>query len=167
MQVPSYDGVIDPWKVDLIIRRAKLFRLSRHDLADAVQQIVMILRDFDYDTSHANGAQEQTVLTAVIDNRLRMIRRSRRRYRKRVGLLPEDFDACAPDPDGLLRRVDVRMAVLDLSSLQQAICDGLAAGLTRAEIARRLGCDWHTVNRAVRKICTHFAAIGLDGWISG
>ncbi len=49
MEMPKYDGIIDQWKVDLIIHRAKLLGFRQHEIPDALQEIVLVVIKFEYD----------------------------------------------------------------------------------------------------------------------
>lgn len=164
MDMPKYDGVIEQWKVDLIISRAKLMGFRGHELPDVLQEVVLELLDFKYDPDHAAGAKEQTALTYVIDNHLRKIKRSDTRYRAYVDRLGEDASEFSRDiVDD--RAIDVAGAIDGLTEQEQSICRGLAGGMTRQQIADELACGWHTVDRAVKRLRKHFRQIGLGGWI--
>ncbi len=164
MHMPKYDGVIEKWKVDLIITRAKFMGFRKHEIPDALQEIVLELLRFDYDPNHANGAQERTALTSVIDNRLRKMVRSAMRYaahveRSATGVRLFSTEEVSP------QAVDIAAATASLTLRERAICRGLARGLSKAEVAKRLRCGWHTVDRVVRRLRRDFRQLGLDGWI--
>ncbi len=165
MEMPNYDGIIEKWKVDLIIHRAKLYGFKPHEIPDALQEAVLVVLDFEYDPNHANGATERTVLTTVIDNRLRKMKRSATRYRMHLERFGQDATEFSPDEIDP-RAIDVASAVADLSHREQVVCRGLADGLTRAHIARKLGCSWHTVQRIICRLRRRFKELGLDGWVN-
>jgi len=164
MEMPNYDGLIEPWKVDLIVRRARLLGMRRHEIPDVLQVMVPDLMEFRYDPANGNGAQERTVLTAVIDNRLRKMKRSAGRYQghlRRFGYTQDKFsrDEVNPLPS------DLADAVAGLTPDEQTVCRGLAAGLSRTAIAEQQGWGWHKVDRLIKGIREQFAALGLDGWV--
>ena len=164
MEMPKYDGVIEQWKVDLITHRAKLLGFRAHELPDALQEAVLVVLEFEYDPNHANGATERTALVPIIDNRLRKMKRSATRYRahvERLGQSALEFSREEVDP----RVLDVATVVADLTEREQAVCHGLADGLSKAQIARELGCGWHTVERVIRRLRKRFEELGLDGWV--
>lgn len=166
MQKPSYDGVIEPWKVELIITRAKYLRFRAHEVPDLLQRLVPELLEFDYDPDHADGATECTTLTAVIDNHLRRIKRSATRYRahlERMGKRVTEFSRDEVD----MRAIDVAHIVAGLTPREQAVCRGLASGLSKLQIANQLDCGWHTVDRIMKQLREHFQQVGLDGWVNG
>jgi len=170
----SYEGVVEDWKVELIRMRAKRLGIRRHDLEDAQQEIVLDVLDFRFDAAKSNGACERTALTSLIDRRLMTMLRAKRRYAQRVHSLPtttedgpdEHEPFTEPIPQQQLA-MDVREAVDSLSAEEQTICRLLADGESITEIARQLGRSWHTVNRIVGRVRTHFERIGLDGWVNG
>ncbi|HPC58768.1 MAG TPA: hypothetical protein PK689_07205 [Kiritimatiellia bacterium] len=164
MEMPNYDGLIEPWKVDLIVRRARLLGMRRHEIPDVLQVMVPDLMEFRYDPANGNGARERTVLTAVIDNRLRKMKRSAGRYQghlRRFGYTQDKFsrDEVNPLPS------DLADAVAGLTPDEQTVCRGLAAGLSRTAIAEQQGWGWHKVDRLIKGIREQFAALGLDGWV--
>ena len=164
MEMPNYDGIIEKWKVNLIIHRAKRCGFRPHEIPDALQEAVLVVLDFEYDPGHANGATERTALTTVIDNRLRKMKRAAARYRmhvERFGLQANEFSAEEVDP----RVVDVASAVADLSPREQQVCRGLADGLSVAQMAKWMGCGWHTVDRIIRRLRQRFEELGLEGWV--
>jgi len=164
MEMPKYDGVIEQWKVDLITHRAKLLGFRPHELPDALQEAVLVVIEFEYDPDHANGATERTALVTIIDNRLRKMKRSATRYRahvERFGQSATEFSREEVDP----RVMDVARAVADLTEREQAVCRGLADGRSIDDIAKRMGCGWHTVERIIRRLRDRFEELGLDGWV--
>ncbi|HOA75236.1 MAG TPA: helix-turn-helix domain-containing protein [Phycisphaerae bacterium] len=164
MDMPSYDGVIERWKVDLIITRAKLLKFRAYQLPDVLQELVLELLDFEYDPEHADGATESTALTTVIDHHLRKMKRSAKRYQARLERMGEEVSEFSPDEVDM-QAIDVGSIVAGLPPREQAVCQGLAGGMTRQEIARELGCGWHTVNRIVKQLREHFRETGLAGWV--
>jgi DNA-binding NarL/FixJ family response regulator len=164
MEMPKYDGVIEKWKVDLICTRARLMGFRAHELPDAMQEAAMEVLAFHYDPDHANGATERTALTTVIDNRLRKMKRAATRYNahlERMGNEATEFSRDEVDP----RAMDVASALAALTQREQAVCQGLADGLSKTQIARQLGCGWHTVERIVSRLRGQFRETGLAGWI--
>jgi len=162
--MPKYDGVIEQWKVDLIIDRAKFLGFQDNDIPDVLQEVVPELLNFTYDPHHAAGAKEQTVLTYVVDNHLHKIKRFDNCYRSYVEQMGEEASEFSrPEVEALA--IDVANAVTGLTDFEQTICRSLADGMTKEQIADELGCSWHTVNRAVVRVREYFDLIGLGGWI--
>jgi len=162
--MPKYDGVLEPWKVDLITARAKCMGFGENELPDLMQGLALILSRFEYDPDRADGAKESTVVQAVVDNHLLFVRRTAERYQAAVdAAAPRSEPMCDAEDDELA--LDVQNVLEMLPERERRICLGLAAGRSKAEIARRLGCGWYTVERAVRRIAAHFEELGLDGWL--
>ena len=61
--------------------------------------------------------------------------------------------------------LDVRTALVRLSEDERLVCEALSHGYSIQEVAERMGCDWHTVNRRVARIREQFIQWGLDGWL--
>ena len=164
MEHPQYDGLIEAWKVELIKERAKRYRFRAHERPDILQELVLVLRDFEFDAAKANGACEHTVVQAVIDkflfNRMRGRQRHEAAHERFANL---DWDETYEDRTPL--EMDVQSALESQSDDDRRICKALGQGYNKAEIARELGCGWHTVDRAVRRIRRQFRDLGLEGWV--
>ena len=164
----DYGPVIEKWKVDLIMARAKRLGFRRQDLEDAQQQIVVELLEFEFDPARSNGATEETAITSLIDHQLLTLRRSRNRYAERVSTgsdaISDDeslADVCH-DHERVVTNADVATAMSRLSPFAQQICSALGDGLSVNEIAQRLGVGWHTVERQVHAIRECFERLGID-----
>jgi len=158
----EYGDLVEPWKVKLIVSRARRMGFRGAELADVQQEIVLDLSRFRYDADRSNGAKEATALTALIDNRLKKIRRSDDRYRDHLQRLGEQANLSAEihiDGDAV---IDVQCAVSALPRKERAVCRELMCGASKPEIAVTLRCGWHTVERLVRNIRNRFLELGLD-----
>ena len=165
MEMPNYDGLIEKWKINLIISRAKRCGFKPHELPDALQEAALVVIEFEYDPDHAEGATERTALVPIIDNRLRKMKRADTRYRMHVERFGQDateFSRDEVDP----RVTDVASVIADLSPREQQVCRGLADGLSVAQMAKQVGCGWHTVDRIIRRLRQRFEDLGLDGWVT-
>ena len=60
-------------KLNLIKSRARLQGFRRHSLEDAVQEVALVVLEFEYDAEKSNGATETTALVTVIDRRLKRV----------------------------------------------------------------------------------------------
>lgn len=168
----SYAGIVEPWKVELVSRRAKRWGIAGHDLDDVQQEVVLALLDFTYDPNKSQGATEVTAVIAVIDRRLAMIHRQETRYRRRIEHLQElqqvrdcDSEAELSEPadecNGSLL-LDVQSAVAELPPRSRQVCLGLSQGHSANEIAQRLGISWRAVSREVTRIRRQLQLAGLD-----
>ena len=164
----DYATVIEKWKVDLIVARAKRLGFRRQDLEDAQQSIVLALLAFQFDPSKANGATESTAVTSVIDHQLFNLQRRRNRYAQRVTECDKDFgdDSAVASTwsDGLriAVRSDLDTATSRLTPIARQICELLADGLSLNEIATSLGMGWHTAHRHLQNIRQCFEQLGID-----
>ena len=162
--MPKYDGILEPWQVELIAQRAKRMGFGKHDVPDVMQRVAMALRRFKFDPARSNGAKESTAVQALIDRYLKFIRRTESRYQAKVEFASERTEPmCHADDEHLV--MDVRKAMATLSERDQAICRDLMAGYSMYEIARRMRCGWYTVERAMKRIATQFEALEVDGWL--
>ncbi len=161
----GYDGVVDAWKVELIVARARRMGFRRDEINDAQQGMILDVVAFRFDAAKSNGAKESTVLQALIDNQLKKMCRTTARYRARLERLKEEPlpESACPDQ---ARGLDIQAAVASLSEPERAVCRALGEGCSKEEIARRLDCGWHKVDRLVRRIREHFEELGLDAYLA-
>ena len=158
--INDYADLIEPWKVRLIVERAKRFKIPPQQWPDIQQEIILDIMDFRFDPTKSNGAKLSTLLTAIIDNRLKKILRTAARHQDRTDYArSEVFEETTP------LRLDVRQALTRLSPREKAVCLRLSRGDSTSQIARALGCGRATVRRLKDSIRDQFAAVGLDGWV--
>jgi len=165
MVTNTYAGLLEDWKVRLIRRRARRRGFRGQDMDDAIQQVVIAFLDFRYDESRSNGASETTVLTAIIDRQLAMIRRGEARERQRIEQVATSRDASYEPTNNDEIVHAVRAAVGQLSSFDRSVCDLLVDGHSTNEIAEEYGVSWHTANAAIERIRRHLELSGLADFI--
>jgi len=168
MQQEAPETAIEPWKLALIRRRALRRGFRGADLDDAQQEIAIELLGLTFDVD--NGASERTVVTAVIDRRLAMLRRRDRRYRRRFEQPAEtDEEPVSGEPppaECAALALDVHTAVAGLSAEDRELCRRLGAGQSIAHIAQQTGRGWHAVRRRVARLRERFVELGLtDGGV--
>lgn len=176
MLVCDYGPEVERWKVRLIVDRARRFGFAADELADVQQEVILDVMAFRFDQTRSNGATEATALRAVIDRRLKAIRRAKARYERRVEHLKSALGASEGEPhqgqpvsrprDSASLAVDVRDALAMLSPEDRSLCLGLAEGKTIRQIAAERRCSWSKVQRQVERIRRRFQALGLDGWVT-
>ena len=155
-------------KQELIRSRAVRFGIRRHDLEDAIQDVILDLLEFTPDPDKTNGASESTILIAVIDRRLMEWMRTRGRYQDMVercgAMLPSEeellTDSCIEASDSAM---DVVSVFAKLSEFEQRVARMLSEGHTATSIARELGVDRRITNAAVESIRARFEEAGLGG----
>lgn len=126
-----------------------------------MQQVAIALIDFRFDDTRSNGASKTTVLTAIVDRQLAMLRRSEIRQRQRVERFASNCEL-SYEPTQRSDAVDaVRSAIRDLSATDRRICGLLIDGHSTNEIAARCDVSWHTANSAIERIRRHLEQCGL------
>ena len=167
MNTNHYRDIVPAWQVELINRRARQRGFRQDELADLQQRIVPHLAAFRFDPERSEGAVPRTAVVALIDQQLKAAARASARYRRhvhrceQVGCLRSQIVSDHNIP----RALDVREAVRLLPPREQAVCAGLAAGASLADIAARLQCSWHVVRRLVANIRRQFEKLGLHAWL--
>lgn len=156
-----YDGVLDDWKVELALQRARRMRFRDDELDDVIQELVLTMLDVEFDDDHADGATERTMLTSVIDRQLCKMRRSaaRRQDLEQQVAIPAD---ATYDDSHVQLRMDIQTILETVDDEHRRVCELLRQGYSKAAIARQLGCGWHTVDRIVRDVRKKFEAQGFE-----
>ena len=153
-------------KLELIRSRAVRFGLKRHDLEDAVQDVIIDLLEFTPDPDKTNGASESTILIAVIDRRLMEWLRTRNRYQDMV----ERCGAMLPSEDELPTdggheaselMMDVESILSQLPEFEQQVGRMMTSGHTITSITRELRVGRQCVEDAVDAIRERFSEAGF------
>ncbi len=171
----NYDGLVEPWKVDLIEERARRRGMKQlADINDAEQEIILAVMAFKFDKAKSNGASEMTAMTALIDRKLLFMRRSAARQKLReekyLQTQPGQIEG-APGPlDVDFERTmqstcDVQMALKHLDQIEKEVCQELSNGKSLLQIARGLGVTRYKVERIVEGIRQRFESFGLGAWV--
>ncbi len=61
----DYGGMVEDWKVELIVGRARRMGFREDELGDVQQEVIPDVAAFRYDPSRAEGALEKAALTPV------------------------------------------------------------------------------------------------------
>lgn len=160
-------------KLNLIKSRARLQGFRRHDLDDAVQEVIMAALEFEYDPDKPNGGTETTALTTVIDRRLKLLKRTNRRY---AGLIERATDRLAADNQGCydgpcvndqsgedrIASAEVEAVIARMEEEMQQVCRLLMAGMLTRGIAKQLKMGWYRADELVAAIRERFEAAGLN-----
>ena len=165
----QYEELFDDWKIELALGRIRVMGFPKSDWPDLMQELAMVMLEFSYDPAKANGATEETALFAVVSRRLLHLLRTRyrenarlKRYAQMYG--PDDEAVEYPyHPTNTVTAEDIAEACKGLSEFDRQVCSALAAGTIRAQIARDLDCDWHTVDNAIGRIRQALVDAGLKG----
>lgn len=153
-------------KLELVRSRAVRFGLKRHDLEDAVQDVMLDLLEFTPDPDKANGASESTILVTVIDRRLIKWLRAQKRYQntlERCGaMLPASEEPLAEDEtEAQNTAIDVAALLADLPEFEQQVGRLLSDGDSAYSIARELGVGRRAVEAAMAVIRERLAEAGF------
>lgn len=171
----EYGGLVERWKVEVILDRARKKGFRPDELDDVQQEIVPAVLAFRFDSRKSNGATERTAITGLVDRRLAFIQRTRarqlknhERYMESMGFKSDTPFEEIPDnvsPDAVALAFDVREAVAALPAPEQAVCAALSRGDNRVGIAKTMGIKRSAVDCMIRRIREQFRADGLDAWV--
>jgi DNA-binding NarL/FixJ family response regulator len=167
----SYNGVLEDWKVNLILERARRRGIRPEELDDAQQEVALALIGFRYDLAKAGGAPEIAALRAVIDRQLAFIQRGRarakkrqERYEMRLGIhngASRSLPVQADETPAMSLSLDVQAVVETLSPKEKAVCAEFAKGESRETTARTLGLSRYEVEMLLRFIRARFQEAGV------
>ena len=159
-----YVGGMAPWQIKLAIARLRYFHVPQDAWDDTMQELAIVVYEFQFDPAKAHAASKRTLLCRAIDNRIRMLARSNARHLAmldRVGQLAQNTED-PHRPEDCAMAADVRRVMGELSSIQQDICRALMDGQSVYEIARSTDRHYETIRRHVRKIREMFTERGMD-----
>lgn len=171
----EYGALVEPWKVNLVLERARAKGFKACDLDDVQQEVVLAIWRFRFDPQKANGASERTALSALIDKRLMFLRRGRARARKHATAFRRHYPV--PRNEGALDyaqedrersiacSLDVKELTAQWPAEERAVCAELAKGLSRRLVARKLGITRLRLDRIIRNVADNFIENGLNKWV--
>lgn len=164
MKVSDYAGVTDEWKIKLAIARAKSMGFRRHDLEDAVQEMILVALSFHYDPARANGLAEEQSLSGLFDRRLKDLRRKEARASRDIEDVPIDErpDHSVTDLD---LDIDVRLALDRLGEKHRNICIALYENRTLTEIAALAELNSYALTLEIGIIRAQLIAFGLEDYL--
>jgi RNA polymerase sigma factor (sigma-70 family) len=150
-------------KLALVQSRARIMGFRRHDLEDAVQEVMLSVLEFQYDPEQPNGGTETTALTTVIDRQLVSLKRVRRRHTKIAQWATDELAArcqgfkdgpCIEDDSAAQRLASEGVAsiIATMDDDMQQVCRLLMDGRSENAIAEQLGMGWQRVARLVSRI---------------
>jgi len=167
----SYGDLVEQWKVDLIVQRAKFFGVPEHDWPDVQQSIILEILNFKYDPQHKLGAEERTVLTSLIDNTIIDLLRKQtvrdeyyHEFLRELGLTDPQEEALAYTENKALC-YDIQDAMTHLSGNEKAVCIGLMSGYSIRQLARKLRCRQQSVQHMIQNIRRVFKELGVHKWL--
>jgi DNA-directed RNA polymerase specialized sigma24 family protein len=160
----EYDGLLEKREVDLIRQWAKRGGMQSDGVSDVLQEVAMVVVQQPGDWSATTSKDRQQLLWVVTRNVLSKIKRAERRRRQRdeekAAMSEEAYcDNATPI------RLDVQEVVAHLDERSQTVCELLSQGLSKPQIAERMQCGWHTVDRLVRTVRERLEEAGVDAWL--
>lgn len=170
MQNPHhYAGLVEDWKIQLFEIRARMKGFQGDELPELLQEIILDIVHYKYDAS--KGAQEKTVLTRLIDNKLNMILRTNIRRSEREETIrimytrPEGTSDLTESHRHEDMRTDVGALTSRLSPVEQKICAGLANEDSYLAIAQSLDISRYELDRKIARIREQFILGGMYSWL--
>lgn len=160
-------------KLDLVKSRARIMGFRRHDLEDAVQEVMLSVLEFQYDPEQPDGGSETTALTTVIDRKLVSLKRVHRRHARIAQWATDELAArCQGFEDGpcvgddsaehRLAGEEVASIIATMDDDMQQVARLLMDGQSENAIADQLGMGWQRVARLVSRIRDRLQAAGLN-----
>lgn len=168
----NYDGVIEDWKADLIIQRARRKGFRPDEIQEVQQEVAVAVMAFRFDSDKANGASERTAIISLIDKQLTFIIRGRARRHKAMQRYRDEVLGHEPTATEHAEherlwdmQQDVRHSLNQLPERDRAVCEALANEAPRVQIAKDLGVSRYEVDRIIDRIRDTFRGWGLDAWV--
>ncbi len=160
----EYEGWFEKQEVELIRRWAKRGGIPSDGAYDVLQEVAMVVVQQPDDWSAMTAVERKQLLWVVTRNVLGKIKRAERRRRRRdeekAAMVEEAYcDNATPI------RLDVQEVVAGLDERCQTVCGLLSQGLSKSQIAERMQCGWHTVDRLVRTIRERLQEAEVDAWL--
>ncbi|HRX84274.1 MAG TPA: helix-turn-helix domain-containing protein [Phycisphaerae bacterium] len=173
--VSVYEGAFETWKARMALSRIKAMRFPKSEWPDLMQELAILIIQFEYDPDRDSCAKEETALFAAMNRHLLYLMRGRCRdhqgfeqYLRSLGIR-EDGSYVGAEPSvetDAAVSMDVAQAIQGLTAFDQSVARELAQGMSRGAIARKFDCDWKTVNKAVRRIRAHFEELGINAEVA-
>jgi DNA-directed RNA polymerase specialized sigma24 family protein len=161
----QYSGALQPWQIKLAFGRIKRFKLPPHTWDDVMQDLAIILWSFEFDPDKAGETKVETILTRMMDNHIRMLRRCYARHQTMLERLEEMLKMSQPEPpipDDLAAYGELHEAIAGLPELQQEVCKALMHGDSIQVIAQETGRAWSTIQFHVQCIKQVLSDKGFD-----
>ena len=70
----NYAGFIEPWKIALILSKAKKMHFPQDQHEDIVQELICVVKAFKYDACNLSGANETSALNFLLLGSLSSVR---------------------------------------------------------------------------------------------
>jgi len=160
----EYEGLFEKREVELIRQWAKRGGIQPEEVPDVLQEVAMVVVQQPDDWPATTSAERKQLLWVVTRNVLGKIKRAERRRRRRDEQKATMVEEAYCD-DATPIRLDVQEVVARLDERCQTVCELLSQGLSKSQIAERMQCGWHTVDRLVRTIRERLEEAEVDAWL--
>ena len=170
----QYAQALDKWKIRVVARRASRFGLSAQDTEDLLQEIIPELAALKYDPAKANGKTEISIVTTLVDNRIKDALRKEssrqqmldefREHRGVAAMTEEDLPPVLQQEANYGDVAAVHEVLEALSGDEAKIADFLLRGWNPSDIADELNWNWHRVKRVIIKLRAKFEQMGFSEW---
>lgn len=154
MSQNNYEGVLEKWKVGLMIRRAVRLGFNNDALDDVLQDLAIQIMGYTFDPSRTRLSKESD-LAIFIDHFLKNRLRSEKRRRSREENEAQERDRNKVDYQTEINmQQDAEYAIFAerLSDFHREVFKYLREGKSEKFIARKLNVRWHTVQNVVNRI---------------
>ncbi len=157
----EYEGLLEKRDVRLIRRWAMRAGFQPDEIPDVLQEVAMAVIQNPDGCLAATGAERKLSLWILARDTFSRITRAeqRRRQRDEQKALMVHEAYC---DDVTPVRLDVQTIVAGLDEQCRTVCKLLSQGLSQSQIAKRMQCGWHTVDRLVRTIRERFEEHGFE-----
>jgi len=163
--VQNYKGIVEPRKIASLIVKAKKLGLPEHMIEDVVQDFVLKIIEFKYDSQKSNGASEITALLAIFENKIidivRRLEFEKDFIEKKSHSVVFECNQIQP----LQMRMDIQTALKVLTPVERRTCMQLANGLTIKEIAKLQKWRFTKARKIVSEIRNKLTKMNLNKYI--
>ena len=167
--VSNYKGVIEEWKVALILAIAKKRGVPKDEWEDVVQELILDVKKFQYDAANEAGATEATAIAAVIERRIIDMFRSKKREQKMMRKFQQlrevNTDSVDAHEETIDLPLDVITALETLKPTEYKVCALLMKGKTSEYIAKRLKWTWRKMDSVTSHIGHQFTKHNLGHYV--
>jgi len=123
-----YVDAVESWQIKLAIARIRDFRIPPDSWDDTMQELAIVVHEFQFDPARANGASEETILCRFFDRRIKMLARSNARHlalRNRIGRMSQEVvDTCLPEDRLIQEEVHIPVRFRRRNGRQMILTDG-------------------------------------------
>jgi len=170
-EVNEYGDLLEEWKAELIVARAKKKGFRGDRIADAQQEAILDVLSFKYDPANEAGASEATALTALIDRKLCFMLRGEIRARRRDERVAEGARSChyhngdelpATTIDSTLSRLSVQDILASFDEQHGILCQMLGKDSSQLEMMECLNVCERTVRYMLARVRERFERAGYS-----